>query len=467
MITDYIETDILIVGSGLAGLRSAVAAVEMRNNIRVLVVTRGSGPAGSSFTNRNKALGIQVCFTDAEKEAYLEEVLSICGPGRAESELVRTMADESEDSLRFLINHGLRVRRDDNGLMQRVSGCFCPENKRAFIFERLDRLFAGFNRKILESGGKKLENQELVSLITSEDKDRVMGGLFRSEKNDRFLVVNAGATIMATGGTTSLFMWNVGGKGISGFSPALLKRAGASLVNSVYHQFVWHDSESLEPVFPYQFPEDTRILKKDGFSKNFGEIRPELIAGRLTHVPAAYENPDLAVDGLIASCSDEDGVATVRRRDGREIPIVLCAHAWNGGAEIDKNGETGVKGLYACGEAASGMHGANRLGGAMVLSTQVFGRRAGAHAVRNPGRADRIPKKDLLDHAKAITDGFTWKGEPEYERKIREELYFSSVGRLLGRKTSFAANMEKKYPAIKETRDFRTRLLFESAELIA
>jgi L-aspartate oxidase len=56
------------------------------------------------------------------------------------------------------------------------------------------------------------------------------------------------------------------------------------------------------------------------------------------------------------------------------------AHATNGGASIDMNGFTGVPGLYACGECASGMHGANRIGGAMVLATQVFGARAGKAA---------------------------------------------------------------------------------------
>lgn len=58
------------------------------------------------------------------------------------------------------------------------------------------------------------------------------------------------------------------------------------------------------------------------------------------------------------------------------------AHAGNGGAVIDAHGQTSVAGLFACGECATGMHGANRIGGAMVLATQVFGHRAGVAAAR-------------------------------------------------------------------------------------
>ncbi len=60
--------------------------------------------------------------------------------------------------------------------------------------------------------------------------------------------------------------------------------------------------------------------------------------------------------------------------------IGLMAHASNGGVVIDQNAWTGISGLFACGECAGGMHGANRIGGAMVLATQVFGKRAGISA---------------------------------------------------------------------------------------
>jgi succinate dehydrogenase/fumarate reductase flavoprotein subunit len=63
------------------------------------------------------------------------------------------------------------------------------------------------------------------------------------------------------------------------------------------------------------------------------------------------------------------------------------AHAFNGGLRVDVNGWTGVPGLFACGEAAGGMHGADRIGGNMLTATQVFGARAGAEAARTAREA--------------------------------------------------------------------------------
>jgi L-aspartate oxidase len=70
------------------------------------------------------------------------------------------------------------------------------------------------------------------------------------------------------------------------------------------------------------------------------------------------------------------------------------AHAGNGGALIDEHGGTGVPGLFACGECATGMHGANRIGGAMASATQVFGKRAGEAAAEFASNAPQPLRPD-------------------------------------------------------------------------
>jgi L-aspartate oxidase len=77
-----------------------------------------------------------------------------------------------------------------------------------------------------------------------------------------------------------------------------------------------------------------------------------------------------------------DGTVRLTTALGQEFRLECCAHAGNGGAVVDRHGQTSVAGLFACGECATGMHGANRLGGGMVLASQVFGARAGAGAAR-------------------------------------------------------------------------------------
>ena len=87
--------DVLILGGGLAGLRAALAAVTAQPSCRVVVVTAGEGPSGSSFANPNDALGMQVCRTEAEARAMVREVLDLAAPGRVETRLVELLAAES------------------------------------------------------------------------------------------------------------------------------------------------------------------------------------------------------------------------------------------------------------------------------------------------------------------------------------------------------------------------------------
>ena len=105
----------------------------------------------------------------------------------------------------------------------------------------------------------------------------------------------------------------------------------------------------------------------------------ELTQSRATHCPFAFEFPDNRLGRFVANYLLSDGSVEVVS-DGATFRIAPLAHAGNGGALVDIHGRTSVPNLYACGECATGMHGANRIGGGMVLATQVFGHRAGAHA---------------------------------------------------------------------------------------
>jgi succinate dehydrogenase/fumarate reductase flavoprotein subunit len=108
-----------------------------------------------------------------------------------------------------------------------------------------------------------------------------------------------------------------------------------------------------------------------------------LIHERLRHCPYGYGLKDSIVDKTIASnLIDNSGVLISTGDKGKVVMIAPFAHASNGGAVVDRNGMTSLKGLFAVGECATGMHGANRLGGAMVTATQVFGHRAGFAAAR-------------------------------------------------------------------------------------
>ena len=86
------KVDILVLGAGLAGLRAAWAALEQAPCSRVMVVRPGRGPSGSSFSNVNNMLGMQVCMDTADEDALVADVQASANQGHVDASLVRIMA---------------------------------------------------------------------------------------------------------------------------------------------------------------------------------------------------------------------------------------------------------------------------------------------------------------------------------------------------------------------------------------
>lgn len=466
---DFIKTDILIIGSGLAGLRCGISALEESPTASVLIVTKGSGPVGSSFTNINNALGIQVCLSDEGKSRFVKKAVSIASPGLIDSDLAALMAEESEESFHFLKTHHFAFNTDKNGNYQKYSGCFYPEIKGAFIFQNLSQAFHLLKKKYISLSGRYLEDHSLIHLLkgVGEDEKAVCGGIFIHDTTGECSVINARATVLASGGTTPLFRWHTGGRFLSGYSPALLNQAGTTIINATFHQFIWHHSDTFRPFSPFD------ALKKGAGIRVDGKIithAPDkilsLIPERETHVPAAYGFPDTAIEDYLFTHADKNGIVTVVLPNGNEIPAVLCAHAWNGGAKIDQNGWTGVPGFYACGECAGGMHGANRIGGAMVLSTQVFGKRSGIHAARTCKDFPPFSRKECLGAAASVINRLNAPPEIENYPLLQQVLYQRGVETLCGKSNDSSRGIIKKFQALVKPETPIAQLLFDSAQLI-
>ena len=170
----------------------------------------------------------------------------------------------------------------------------------------------------------------------------------------------------ALGGPAPLFARRICGPGGSGLAYGLLASAGARLVNTAYLQWFWVEAKDLAFVNPGELVWPSRLA--------------HLARARLAHCPTAHGLPDSALDLDLLSRLGPNGFVMAEHPARGMLKLVLAAHAGNGGALIDVQGRTSVPGLYACGECASGMHGANRLGGGMVLSALAFGARAGRTA---------------------------------------------------------------------------------------
>ncbi|MEW5772165.1 MAG: FAD-binding protein [Thermodesulfobacteriota bacterium] len=405
------DVDVLVLGAGLAGLRAAWAARQADSRARVAVACLGSGPAGSSFANPNAMLGIHVPETDQEREEFQAEVMRLAAPGFADPRLVAALAQDAAARFAELRDLGLAFRTDADGSLGRYPSCFSHHTRLALVFTDLAGAHARFRSRCETLGVEFWNGAEALDILVdnASGPTRAAGAMLRFP--DGLVAVRARTVVAALGGPAPLFARQVTGAGNPGTAHALLARAGARLVNEGYFQFLWsrHPDRAFWPIWDLA-RDGAAALSPDGAREELPAGLRRLSAERATHCPMAHGLPDSAVDRFILARTGPDGTATVQTPQDGTCRVAAMAHAGNGGALVDTAGRTTLAGLYAAGECASGMHGANRLGGAMVLATQVFGARAGQAAAREaataplaaPGMLEELAQDVLLEISAAL-----------------------------------------------------------------
>ncbi|MBA3010382.1 MAG: FAD-binding protein [Proteobacteria bacterium] len=386
-----LKTDILVIGAGLAGIRAALAAKEADPDAHVVLASFSAEPHGSSFSNVHNRLGIQVCQDDDEKKMFTREAISIAPPGEINPNLVKILADESCEAFQDLRQWGAKIKRDSSGLPVRVRGCFSPVQARANILMDMDHFFYKLKKRLEDQGVDFMPGWQAEDVLTEGEpgRSRALGAVLKKVGSIKKKVwVYSKAVILASGGSAAAYRMNLSGAGkASLILHDWCDRHGLEYVNKAYTQFVWCKADDFG---------DWSILNLSGkeacFRDSTGKIRavPEhfgpLFETRKTHAPMAYGFKDRAIDQLLVDNLDAKGRIEVFHPDTGWMRVVLAAQVSNGGIRVDQNGRTRLSGLFACGECAGGMHGANRLGGAMVLAGQVFGKRAGISAAMEIGR---------------------------------------------------------------------------------
>ncbi|KAF0233898.1 MAG: L-aspartate [Desulfovibrionaceae bacterium] len=473
------SADVLILGAGLAGLRAALSCLESSPGLRVLVASATGAPSGSSFANQNDALGMHVCLSDAEREAYVREVLALNLDARLSPELLALQAQEGEARLQDLIALGLNFTRDATGNLLGHSSCFSPHSRRAFVFTGLASAYACFRGR-LESQGCLFAPGWLAASIAA-DQGKASGAFLVPRDGGAPLFVAAKAVIVALGGPGRLFAHSMAGPGTPGYSHGLLADAGAAMANQGFLQFMWASAPGRTFWQPAALGTGGyRLILPDGRERAVEDLLAyspdmahsadetrmqypnslqELCSSRAGHCPFAYGLEDSALDLALASGLDDSGIVRLIQPDGAPLHLAPMAHASNGGAVIDEHGQTSVPGLLACGECATGMHGANRIGGSMVLAAQVFGHRAGLRAARiardsdGPGASGAI-QDELLG-------GFA-EDAPKQEEGLNWLATGLSRYAVLGGTAGFASFAMEVRHRLQEARDWRLQLSLET-----
>jgi fumarate reductase (CoM/CoB) subunit A len=394
------ETDVLVVGGGLAALRAALSARQA--GARVLVaVKRKLGQSGSS-ANTSGGYAAASPELDPEDDARQHYVDTIVGGGWVnERRLVRALSEEAPDRLKELWALGAQFQRRDGGYYLSPSGDHRHPRVLVPIHVRGTDMTIPLRDAAVASGVQVLENTLIVQLLV--DDRRVIGAIGIRRDKVEGCVIRAGAVILAAGGAGRLFSVTSNPVDVTGGGFALALRAGAPLRDMEFIQFYpWRliqpFKSSRVPIQPSTFVSGARLYNSRGerFMEEYDPIKKEA-ATRDVSARAIFDQIrfGLSVDGGvildISAVSDEqfrlENSKVIERLDPRginyrEIPLIIApeAHFFMGGVMIDDTGATSINGLFAAGENAGGTHGGNRLNSNAVPETQVIGHRAGLAA---------------------------------------------------------------------------------------
>ncbi|MEU7180011.1 MULTISPECIES: L-aspartate oxidase [Streptomyces] len=410
-----IDADVVVVGSGVAGLTAALRCAAAGR--RTVVVTKARLDDGSTRWAQG---GIAAALgTDDTPEQHLTDTL-VAGAGLCDEAAVRTLVTEGPAAVHRLIGSGARFDTapgTDEIALTREGG----HHRRRIAHAGGDATGAEISRALVEAvrtaALRTIENALVLDLLT-DAAGRTAGvtlHVMGEGQHDGVGAVHAPAVILATGGMGQVFSATTNPAVSTGDGVALALRAGAEVSDLEFVQFhptvlyLGPDAEGQQPLISEAVRgEGAHLVDADGVRFMAGrhelaELAPRDIVAKAIMRRAHEQGVDhMYLDArhfgaemwrnrfptILAACRDH-GIDPVTE----PIPVAPAAHYASGGVRTDLYGRTTVPGLYACGEVAcTGVHGANRLASNSLLEGLVFAERIAADIVSgtapNPAYGD-------------------------------------------------------------------------------
>lgn len=401
-ISKKINVDVLVVGSGLAGIKVSKELADQHH--QVLMVTKMKVASGSSFYPLKASLGTQVTKDEDDQQTFLQDIEDL-SRGMHRQDLAEVYVREIPDRVKEYQDIGVNAKK----LAEERKACFADHARDIYLLSDWDQIRDNVRGIFAQYDDLTIMEKTIVITLIKKDQ-RIVGAILLDEENE-LILVECKAVILATGGFGSIYKHNLNPNDVDGSGHILALEAGASLVNMEYIQFI---PGITTPKYKTLFGEHTLMYCDDIINENGESLLdpylPEELAKskclemRSTHGPFTHSLEskyfDIAMMKEIIKSNSEKGFKLqydpklyeneeefytvylnwLKEKNIHfiedEVRIAPFAHASNGGVYIDTYGRTGIDGLYVIGELSCNIEGANRLGGNSTGACMVFGKRA-------------------------------------------------------------------------------------------
>ncbi len=391
---ETLSCDVLVVGGGGAGLRSAVAA--KANNSDVLLVSKSKiGSASNTYISKSIIASTGWGTPDDGKDVHLADTVE-GGCFLNDQAMAARIAERSHDEIAFLKDCGVHFDMHVGALRvmktpgHRYARHVCGINRTG------GDLVRPLKRRAEQVGVRFLERVFVTRLMTADG--RILGAAGITDEG-RFLSIHAKAVILATGGYAQIYLNTNNVPGITGDGQALAYEAGVPVRDMEFVQFyptaagkrgsrlVLYENILVRPGVVLRNGRGEDVLKRHGVAA--GDVTRD----RLSRIIAQETARENSSDGGVFM--DTRGLAEEAARQmssilpagwwkgDKVLRVAPTAHFCMGGIVVGPYGETCVDGLFAVGEAAGGAHGANRLGGNALAEIFTLGSLVGESAARH------------------------------------------------------------------------------------